>query len=320
MVILENKDTYIFNLPEKIADIIYQYNSCGNVTITTNSEGLCLRSANFYSTLDYVCDKFKFNKKLVTILTCNVEEFHSEYNIKILRNHWIDECKNYFGLPLLEKKENIKTVGCFLGKPNWHRLALAAWLNAFYSTQTLLTCHYDPIQERHAIDSELTKLNQLAANELPLVIPFLKKCPIISDEGFLNYTIGPPTHYNILSKYSNLFLDLVVETYITGTSFFPTEKTLRPIIAKTPFIIMGPQGYLANMQRIGFKTFSNWWDEDYDNFSEYQRLIEIKKIVTKIFTWSDVKLHNTLNEMSEILEYNRLLLRQMDGGDVKLSQ
>lgn len=320
MVVLENKDTYIFNLPEKVADIINEYFSTGKVVITTNSEGLCLESTSFYKTLDYVCEKFQISKKSITIQTCNVEEIHPDYIIQILDNHWIDECKTYFKIKIPNKNKKIKTVGCFLGKPNWHRLALSAWLYTNYHDKILSTCHYDPGQERHIIDSELTTLNKLAASELPIVISYMQHCPVCLDEGFLNYTIGPPTHYNLLSKYPDIFLDLVVETYITGRSFFPTEKSLRPIIAKTPFITMGPQGHLSNMKRIGFKTFSNWWSEDYDNFNGYQRIVEIKKVLTDIFTWPNDKLHNTLEEMIEILNYNKLLLETMKGSAVKLSK
>ena len=151
-----------------------------------------------------------------------------------------------------------------------------------HKLKTLMTCHYDPNQERHQIDSELTEINRIYSEELPSVVKFLPQCPIYLTEGFLNYTIGPPTHYNIISEYRSIFLDLVIETYIAGISFFPTEKTLRPIIAKTPFVVMGPAGYLSNLQRMGFKTFSKWWDEGYDNFSNRQRIIEIKNILTSV--------------------------------------
>jgi len=319
MVILENKDTHIFNLPEKIVDIVHEYTNTGKVIITTNSEGLCLLSANFYNTLDYVCSKFQISKKSIIIKTCNVEEFHPEYTIKILDNYYIDSCKPYLKVKLLQKNHQLHTVGCFIGKPNWHRLIISAWLYTNFNNKILLTCHYNPQDERHLIDSELTMLNQLAFNELSTVIPYMKKCPVYLDEGFLDYTIGPPTHYNLLQKYTDIFLDLVVETYVTGKTFFPTEKTLRPIIAKTPFIIMGPQGYLSNLRRIGYKTFSNWWSEDYDNFNGYQRILEIKKILENVFTWPHSKLNDTLNEMNNVLDHNRTVLQYMKGSEVKLS-
>lgn len=318
MVILENKDRYIFNLHEKIADIIYEFQTTNEVLICTNSEGICLQSAGFYNLLDYISSKFQIPKKSITVLTSNAEEKHNEYNVTFTRNHWIDQSKSFFKLNVLPKSNKLKVLGCFIGKPNWNRLVIAAWLNKNYKSKTLMTCHYDPTQERHKIDSELTDVNLLANEELATVVDFLSQCPLVLEEGFLNYTIGPPTHYNILSQYHNIFLDLIVETYVSGLSFFPTEKTLRPIIAKTPFIAMGPQGYLANLQRLGFKTFSKWWSEDYDNYSDYQRILQIREILIDIFSWSDENIKKVLNEMEEILIHNRSLAKEITGNSVFL--
>ena len=89
-----------------------------------------------------------------------------------------------------------------------------------------------------------------------------------------------------------------------GNTFFPTEKTIRPIIAQTPFIIMGPKHYLANLKKLGFKTFDKWWSEDYDQFAGVDRIIEIKKRLSDIFSWQQEKLHTVLTEMQPILEFN----------------
>jgi hypothetical protein len=160
----------------------------------------------------------------------------------------------------------------------------------------------------------------MAPKELSSVTEFIKYCPIVLGEGFINYTIGPPTHYNIIHQYKNIFADLVVETYVSGTSFFPTEKTLRPIIARTPFIIMGPAGYLGNLKRMGFKTFNNWWDESYDNYSDYNRLRQIKLVLENIFKLNNDDLHSLLLNMQDTLEYNRNHLQKINSFSVKLDE
>ena len=317
MVNLPNKDRVIFDLSIKVVDIIAEYQKNGKVFINTNSEGLCLQTAGVYQTLDYICEVFKFNKKNFIINTPNSEETHTDYTINYAKNHWIDFCKSQFFYNS-QKNNELKNIGCFIGKPNWHRLIIASWI--YNNKKVLLTCHYNPKDERHCIDSELTDINRNAPNELPGVVSFLPNCPIFLDEGFLNYTIGPPTHYNILSHYSGIFVDLVIETYVSGKTFFPTEKTLRPIIAKTPFIIMGPQGYLGNLKRMGFQTFGAWWDEEYDNFSGYARLQKIKKISDLVLNWDNRKLHSILDEMTNVLEHNRALLQSINGNKTKLIQ
>ena len=97
---------------------------------------------------------------------------------------------------------------------------------------------------------------------------------------------------------------MVAETYIMGNTFYVTEKTLRPIIAKTPFIILGPKNYLANLKQLGYKTFSKWWDESYDHHEGVQRIEEIKKILQKILAMSTLELQLLLTDMNNILNYN----------------
>jgi hypothetical protein len=317
---LTNKDREIFELPMRVADIIKEYQTTKRVVIKTNSEGICLTTTKFYSALDYICDKFDIDKSCVTIVTHNVEETHPDYKIVVHNNHWITNCKPIFNYKLEAKLSQLTHAGCFLGKANWHRLLLSAWLHTNYVDKTLLTIHYDPISERHRLDCNISDINVMAPEELELVAPFLKHCPIVLEEGFINYTIGPPTHYNIIHQYHKIFVDIVSETYVSGMSFFPTEKTLRPIIAQTPFIVMGPAGYLGNLQRMGFQTFNRWWNEDYDNYSNYERLCQIKQVLEDIFKLDNSSLQQLLIDMQETLEYNRKHLQKIDASRVKLNE
>lgn len=319
MINLPNKDRVIFELPHRIIDIIKEYQDTGRIEISVNHEGISLQSAGFYSILDYMCEQFNIDKNKITIITNNVEEFNDDYRIIVTPNHWIDKSKSIFNWQLSPKLDTLKHIGCFIGKPNWHRLAMSAWLYNNYQTQCLQTIHYDAQEERHRIDAEMSDININAPDELLTVINFIKHCPLTLEEGFLNYTIGPPTHYQIINRYAEIFLDLVVETYVSGTSFFPTEKTLRPIIAQTPFIVMGPQGYISNLQRMGFRTFDQWWDEGYDTSSDYNRIQAIQAILKDIFTWDQNKISQTLKEMSDILIYNRQHLQEINGSAVKLN-
>jgi len=320
MINLPNRDREIFDVSLRVADIIKEYQTTNEVVIHTNSEGVCLNSARFYPVLDYICDKYNIERSHVTIVTTNVEEAHPDYNISIQDNHWITKCKSVFNYKLEVKSKELKHVGCFLGKANWHRLILSAWLNTNYKEKALLTMHYDPLEERHRLESGMTDINVFAPEELSSVAQFIKHCPVTLDEGFLNYTIGPPTHYNIIHQYKNIFADIVVETYISGRSFFPTEKTLRPIIAQTPFIVMGPAGYLGNLKRMGFRTFDRWWNEDYDNYSNYERLCQIKQVLEDIFKLDNNNLHELLVDMQSTLEYNRKHLQKIDASRVKLNE
>jgi hypothetical protein len=304
MINLPNKDRFIYDLEYRVADIVKEYYNEGKINLSVNSEGICLKRCGFYDLLDYLCQQFNIDKRLITIHTPNTLEEHEFYNIEKYPNHWFRETrqsipKDYYPV----KNTNFKPLGCFIGKINWNRLILGSYIFKNYQNKILLTCHYrgEDSQKKH---SELTDLNFYDSKSLADAIEFLNHCPIVLDENFNSFTIGPPDHLTILKHYKNFFAELVLETYVIGNTFFPTEKTLRPIIAKTPFIIMGSKGYLNNLKNIGFKTFGHWWDESYDHLEGVSRVEEIKKILDLIFSWSTETLENKLLEMQEILDYN----------------
>lgn len=68
--------------------------------------------------------------------------------------------------------------------------------------------------------------------------------------------------------YNQTAYTLVCETNTDNHFAFYTEKTIKPILARRLFIILGNQGALAGLRRLGFKTFSGIIDESYDNMED----------------------------------------------------
>ena len=63
---------------------------------------------------------------------------------------------------------------------------------------------------------------------------------------------------------STCFLELVNEFNYSNKKVCLSEKTSRAIVLRNPFIVLGDRGSLLTLQRNGFRTFSNVWDESYD--------------------------------------------------------
>ncbi len=307
MINLVNKDRFIYDLEYRIIDIISEYLTNGRVIINVNAEGICLDRCGFYKLLDYLCEQLNIDKKLITITTPNKLETHLEYNIEHFNNHWFSRTKQNIPPNYTPTKDaQLKHIGCFIGKLNWNRLILGSYLYKNFKDKILFTCHYRH-EDSQKLQSELTELNFYNEHALNDAVELMNVSPITLCEKFDSYTIGPPEHLTILNQYNNFFVELVLETYVMGNSFFPTEKTLRPIIAETPFIIMGPKNYLKNLRTMGFMTFSEWWDEEYDHCEGVQRIEQIKLVLNEILSWTSEKLCNTLLEMQQILEHNRNL-------------
>jgi hypothetical protein len=315
MINLESRDSQIWNIDKKIIEIIKEGTSSNNkIIISTTNEGICLRSCYFYDLLDNICDTFNIDKNRIEITTSNVEEFHSEYKIVILPNVHV-RLNQKEPINPEPKNLNLLSIGCFVGKINWARLALLSWLDQ-YPGKSLITCHYK------YDDSDLTSKSSLQLNDNFLKLPnetvaavkFLNTCPRLLSTNFkIPYDkIQKATNddiFNIAGKfsegYSDIFAELVCETYFTGFTFFPTEKTFRPIQQLTPFIIFGPQGFLTNLHRCGFKTFGNYWDEGYDECVGVDRILKIRQIILQLFELDQFALQQMYADMKPILEHNK---------------
>lgn len=84
-----------------------------------------------------------------------------------------------------------------------------------------------------------------------------------------------------------------------------TEKEIKPILARHPFIILNRPGILKEMQRLGFLTFSPWFDESYDAIeNDNDRLISIANEIERLCQISFDEWEKMLDQMSPILEHN----------------
>jgi hypothetical protein len=88
-------------------------------------------------------------------------------------------------------------------------------------------------------------------------------------------------------------------------SLFLTEKTFRAIACKHPFMIVTRPHILKALRELGYKTYSPWIDESYDDIEDdYERLDKLIEIISDLSKkdkkfWTDFY-HGT----REIAEYN----------------
>jgi hypothetical protein len=116
---------------------------------------------------------------------------------------------------------------------------------------------------------------------------------------------------SLLSHYGQFNFELICETYTLGDTFFPTEKTVRPIAGNKPFLIHGPKHFLRNLQNLGFKTFSGLWNEQYDNYEGPARWEMMKPIINMICNWDNETRSNVLTQCASITSHNRNRLKEI---------
>lgn len=319
LVTLPNTDGKIWHAEQKIIDIINAYDSNGCVTISLNSEGPCAQSLGLYELLDNLCSSRNYTKSNITILTNNVIESHSDYKIKKRGTQFLDSVKQFVQTHQFPEKsfDDIKHFGIFVGRSNWLRLWIASNILENYADKSILTFHYDSKLDFHQVHLGLDDLInfQVSSDDVNNAVKLINQCPIVLDSEITKYPIITPAHCNIAKAYDKFFAEVVCETYCQGTTFFPTEKTWRPIAMKTPFIIQGPQNFYHNLHKMGFKTFSNWWDEGFTNDAYAHQPKEIFKVLKYLSSLKITELEGLYIDMEQTLNHNYKLLLELTAND-----
>jgi hypothetical protein len=113
------------------------------------------------------------------------------------------------------------------------------------------------------------------------------------------------TNTSLLQHYQKFAVEIVCETYTQGNTFFPTEKTIRPLMAAKPIMIYGPQYYLSRLRSMGFRTYHDIWDESYDLYQGPDRWNLIRNSMNKLLNCGQQEQEKMLVQAREIAMYNR---------------
>lgn len=98
--------------------------------------------------------------------------------------------------------------------------------------------------------------------------------------GYRKYTLDSekPDYRPKISDYcalaNKVCFELVIDGEI-GDYLWPTEKVMKPLYCKTPFLYSGSPHMMKYLKALGFKTFDNVFDESYDSELIYYDRVEI---------------------------------------------
>jgi hypothetical protein len=294
-------NNFIWNHNQLLKFLIEQQGS--PIEICTHNEGVCLRTSGVYQLLE----KFGYNE--VKIDTNNLLEKHNRFEINIINPFkFFNLVHNNYNQ--YHSWNKTKIFACLYNRPLWHRLGLAAEMQSRYEHISIINMRANP----HNIDQrQLFEVQTLFENSPDSFKKFaeVKTTWPRQLEKQDGYTVGNTTngHTDQLSEfYSNFLIDIVAETWTQGNTFFPTEKTVRPILLKKPFIVFGPQDYLLYLRQMGFRTFENFWSEEYDGYSEVERYTRILELIDSVATKSFSDLEKMYWDMQYTLDHNYNLL------------
>lgn len=277
--------------------IANQHNS---IELNIQPEAICLENLGLYNLLD----KFKF--KQVTINTNNPLETNDNYTIVYKHNlTWFNKVNIDTSLHTWNQS---KIFYCLFGRPTASRLGIAAHIYTNHKDVSHL--HFSAttdVDELHQL--ELDKLLQYDINSIEPAGTLIKHLPLLlsSPDQYTKYN-GYVYSDPLTDFYKDIFVDILSESHVSGNTFFPTEKTTRPMWLKKPFIAFASKNYLCHLRQMGFRTFGDFWDETYDGYEGKDRYFKILKLIDSIAKKSKEELNDMYWAMKYTLDYNYDLL------------
>lgn len=219
-------------------------------------EGPSFIECRLYELLDEICDFYNYDKSNISIESNNWNEYHAEYNVRRAPFHYE---LSYFDKEndQLTEYSNEKFYGMFIGRANKNRIR-----SLILSKRTKIPCITSftddinpPILDRLIDIGNLLYQTDTTFQEINEIKPYSEIEEVINPPPI----ISPENSYGEIWKntYQKIAIEIVNETILYPNSFYITEKTMRPIYYKRPFIMIAAPGFLDNLRSLGFKTFDN---------------------------------------------------------------
>jgi hypothetical protein len=204
------------------------------------------------------------------------------YNLNPPKPNLSFKSRHFICLNGVARHHRVEMVNLLYEK-DWHLKGHISWLRKGSHTNN----GWLSVQSRPQFDHETLKLD-FDSEEL-------------ADESS-NQLLCPP-------QYSDACFDIVNETLPSDDALFITDKTWKPILQKTPFIIHGSKNSHKHLEEyFGIKPYTDLFDYRFDTLDYNERFDSIKDDNLERLLNMDI---NELNEivnsdkMQDLLEYNK---------------
>jgi hypothetical protein len=269
--------------------------------------------------VDYILTPYNIKKEQVILITGNLKK-QTNLGIKNLYfNTWESIINFYTDKQDWNELFDKNVQGIFNGhtlknkficlqrRPKVQRFALFSELYEFKDSGILTLGTGDQGDCKKTIVSDTE--NNLSFNYPKSYLKYKqkkirKKLPAEYDA---NLSVENPVHDDNIEKYTSSYVHIVSETYFENSKqrMFFSEKIFKPMVFLRPFVLFGQQHSLKNLRDLGFKTFSNYIDEGYDDIeNDQERFYTALESSKKLITMSDNDLQNLLKETFPILLHN----------------
>jgi hypothetical protein len=272
--------------PEQVKEQLATVHPLEQVCFDTGAEGISLEHSGILNFINQWASDTGHSQDLIVINSPNVYEKTQYQNINRADNHFL-QLSGHYKTTVSDIDSTSSKFGFFVGRHTVVRDQIARDIVENYREHFVMSV----MKTSYAVSpwSEL-----------------VRNIPSIDDLCVRDQYFGSiDTNLSLLQYYHRFQIELVAETMCSGITFFPTEKTFRPITGRRPFLVFGPVNFLNNLQQLGFKTYSECWNESYDQLEGQSRWQAIKLIINDI-------IHNgyDIEQAQQIADYNQQHLTQ----------
>jgi hypothetical protein len=313
---------------KKTPQFYHEYIGNEDVNLNRSKE---LDSINLYATRN--------NLTNVTVHTCDydIEKYYPHYsNLNLICDDLF--LKTSVSVPIVDStKYQIERKFLSLNRRyTTHRHMIAAYLQNYSSyVSWQFKCDFETLSKNLWFDIEeyrndyMKQYRKLSLGTIlldkntPLNLDHSIKEPIRINKWDGAYIIPDHNHNvsttnllkttnnNIATLHNKSFVSIVNESRFAQPTGNYSEKVLHSVYLQHPFILVAPPYTLKYMREQGLKTFSDFWDESYDEESIHSvRMAKILKLIDYIGSKSLEELEQLRVEMKPILKYNLGLLKQ----------
>ena len=284
---------------------------------------------------------WKFNSLYHIYKTLHIKNYKNTYfynnDINLIHNHnqvkkimqikeginvksfpWYTVCRGFKRGDFAHENVNkglLYNVIFMCGEQRLNRLMILNELHEFdnfaYSNRVPRIVDPELITSFEFLDDDNLFVNEIKTNS-DLISPnhVFKKG---SWSTFIKKELTDRKNINILGavpeEYLYSAIELVGESY-TDKGCCLTEKVLKPLYYKKPFISMASKGYHTFLKNQGFYLYYELFDYSFDNSSFKVRFNSIMDQIKNILNQPTEKLKNEINNIKSKLNHNHKLIKQ----------
>jgi hypothetical protein len=278
-------------------------------------EGWSHRENGLFNMVDNLCKFWQYDKNKITIETNAWGETHPNYNVIEAKYH--SDFLN-FNTPCTKIEWNQNFIfGMFIGIARRERMySLWRYRQSMYKELGLTSFNQDFMDID--ISADMAKVCHYAdckVNDIISIRPYsdidqIRKPPIWLD---LN-TVGPLWE----QAYEQIALEVVCESNSASDVFILSEKILRPMYYRRPFLVVGSKDYLKNLRKLGFRTFDDVIPNYYDQFEEFIRVDSVFQILESLIESNAIEL--ILDQCQSDIEHNYNLVLELSNKHLQIKK